>query len=164
MKKRLLSTLVAVCVGAALAGCGSPATGTAFQPPTGWKSTPGMFGRMQMWMTGSGSSDRQILMVVRGDRNTRASDVSMRTSPFGGAQGMRDVKRDTITLCGNQRAEHFTGRGEGGNGANRTEQRIEGVVTTIGDAKYFALYIRPAALPADAQAENALHSLCPKSS
>lgn len=162
MKKRLLSTLVAVCIGAALAGCSSPAQDTAFKPPLGWKSTPGMFGRMQLWMTGSTSNDRQILMIVRGDKSMRTSDIRGTSSPFGGTQGMRDVKQKTVTLCGSQRADYFTAQGEGGNGSNRVPQQIEGMSTTIGDSKYFALYIRPAALKADMQAENSLYSLCPK--
>ncbi len=158
MKKRLLSTLVVLCVSAVFAGCSSPAQDTAFQPPAGWKSTPGLFGRMQMWMNGSTENDRQILMIVRGGEGTNSSNFTRATS------GMHDVKRDTIVLCGSQRAEHFTGKGEGGNGARRVPQQIEGMVTTIGGSKYFALYIRPVSMRPDEQAETALHSLCPKTS
>jgi hypothetical protein len=162
MKKRVLSALVAICIGSVLAGCSSPAQGTAFQPPSGWKSTPGMFGRMQLWMTGTSASDRQILMIVRGDKNMKTSDIRSSSSPLGGTEGMRNVKEKMVTLCGSQRANYFTAQGEGGNGNNRVRQQIEGMSTTIGDSKYFALYIRPASLKADSQAENSLYSLCPK--
>jgi hypothetical protein len=162
MKKRLLSTLVALCIGAALAGCGSPAADIAFQPPAGWKSTPGMFGRMQLWMNGSSASDRQILMIVRGDKSMTTSDISSSSPALGGTQGMHDVKRKTVMLCRTQRAEYFTGQGEGGSGSTHVLQQIEGMSTTIGDSKYFVLYIRPAAMRADMQAENSLYSLCPK--
>lgn len=161
MKKRVFSLLVAVCIGAVLAGCSSPAENTGFQPPAGWKSTPGMFGRMQLWMTGTGRTDRQILMIVRGDKSMTTSDFGA-ASPLGTTNGMHDVKHKTVTLCGSQRADYFTGQGEGGTGDNRVLQKIEGMTTTIGDSKYFALYIRPASLRADSQAENSLYSLCAK--
>jgi hypothetical protein len=162
MNKRVLSALVAICIGSALAGCSSPVQDTAFQPPSGWKSTPGMFGRMQLWMTGTNANDRQILMIVRGDKSMKTADLNSTSSPLGGTRGMQNVKRKTVTLCGSQRADYFTGQGEGGSGNNRVLQDIEGVSTTIGDSKYFAVYIRPAALKADTQAENSLYSLCPK--
>lgn len=162
MNKRLLSMLVALCIGAPLSGCSSPAQDIAFQPPAGWRSTPGMFGRMQLWMNGSGASDRQILMIVRGDKSMTTAQINSSNSPFGGTQGMHDVKRKTVTLCRTQRAEYFTGQGEGQSGSTRVLQRIEGMMATIGDSKYFVLYIRPAAMQADMQAENSLYSLCPK--
>lgn len=163
MKKRALWTLVALCIGSLLSGCSSPAQDTAFQPPAGWRSTPGMFGRMQLWMNGTSPADRQILMFIRGDKNMNASDLRTSSSPFWSpGEGTRDVKRDTITLCGNQKAEHFTGKGQGGNGSSRVEEQIEGVSTTIGASKYLVIYIRPVSAQADTQAENALRSVCPK--
>jgi hypothetical protein len=161
MKKRAFSTLVALSIGALLTGCGSPAQDTAFQPPAGWKSTPGMFGRMQMWMTGSSTSDRQILMIVRGDKNMNTEDIRSTSSPFSGTEKMQDVKRDTITLCGNQKADHFTGLGRGSNGSTHVTEAIEGVTTAIGDSKYFVLYVRPESVQPDIQAENALRSIAP---
>lgn len=162
MMKRVLTMLVAVSIGAAFAGCSSPAADTAFQPPQGWKSTPGVFGRFQMWMNGSDAGTRQILMLVRGDKSMSMAEMNA-SSPIG-AKGMQNVKRDTITLCGSQRAEHFTGRGKGKSGSKQVDEAIEGVTTVIGDAKYAVLYIRPVAMKADTQAEAALHSICPKAS
>ena len=161
MNMRVFMKLAAVSIAAVLAGCASPAQDTAFAPPIGWKATPAMFGRLQMWMTGSDAKDRQVLMIVRGDKSMTAADLN-RSSPLG--NGMHDVKRDTITICGTQRAEHFTGRGQGGTGSSRVEQQVEGVTTAIGDAKYSVLYIRPASIRPDAQAEAALRSICPKTS
>jgi hypothetical protein len=124
-----------------------------------------MFGRMQVWMNGDSASDRQILMMVRGDKSMTTSDIRNSSSPLGGTQGMHDVKQKVVKLCGgSQQAQYFTAQGEGGNGSNRTRQQIEGMMTTIGDSKYFVLYIRPAAMQADMQAENSLYSLCPKTS
>jgi hypothetical protein len=145
-----------ICI-ALLAGCGSPGADTAFKAPNGWKSTPGMFGRFQMWITGNSESDRQIVMLVRGDNNSNFND----TTTFGNTRNMTGVTHRAITLCGSQRADSFTGRGEGGSGSKRVAETVEGVVTTIGNSKYAALYIRPAGMQADAQAESALHSLCP---
>lgn len=112
-----------------------------------------------MWMNGDDRQHRQILMLVRGDSRMTTEQLNA-YSPS--SAHTFDVKRDTITICGDRRVKHFTGRGEGGTGSNRQQQQIEGVTTEFGGAKYVALYIRPASQPADAQAESALRSLCPK--
>jgi hypothetical protein len=122
-----------------------------------------MFGRMQLWMNGDSASDRQILMIVRGDKSMTAADIRSSSSPLGGTQGMHNVKQKPVKLCGgSQQGQYFTGQGEGGSGSTRVPQQIEGMMTTIGDSKYFALYIRPASMKPDVQAENSLYSLCPK--
>lgn len=158
MMKRVVSTLAAVCVPVMLAACGSPASDISFNAPAGWKSTPGMFGRFQMWITGSNAADRQMVMLVRGDQTMRMEDWQS----FSGTRGMRAFKRSGIVLCGSQHADYFVGRGEGTNGGQRVQQTVEGVTTTIGSSKYVALYIRPVSMREDAQAEAALHSICPK--
>jgi hypothetical protein len=155
MKKPIRSLLTAVCI-AALAGCASPASDTAFKPPEGWRSTPGVLGHFQMWMTGTSQTDRQIVMLVRGDSNMKLED----SQAFSGTGGLHDLKQSTITLCGSQPANYFTGRGEGTGGNAHVPEVIEGVMTSIGNARYAAVYIRPAAVQADAQAETSLHSLC----
>lgn len=162
MIKRVLCTLATLCVGAALAGCSSPAQNTSFQPPSAWKATPGMFGRLQMWMTGDNAQNRQILMLIRGDKNMTTTEMSA-SSPFGGTKNTTDVKHDTITICGTQPADHFTGKGQSTtNGTAHVVDSLEGVTTMIGDSKYLVLYIHPIAVKPDAQAEAALRSICPK--
>jgi len=156
MNTAVRSLLTAVCV-AAVAGCGSPASDTAFRAPNGWKSTPGMLGRFQMWITGANDNDRQMVILVRGDQNMQVENSQM----AAGTRGMHDIKRSTVTLCGSQSADYFTARGEGGNGSKRVQEAIEGVSASIAGSKYAALYIRPAGMKPDAQAETALHSLCP---
>jgi hypothetical protein len=161
MIKRVVSPLAAICFAASLAGCGSPASNITFNAPAGWKSTPGIFGRFQMWITGTDANNRQMVMLVRGDQGMKMED----SQSLSGTRGMHDFKRSTISLCGSQRGDYFVGRGEGtvgSPGGRRIEETVEGVTTTIGDSKYVALYIRPASMPADAQAEAALHSICPK--
>ena len=158
MMKRVVSTLAALCVPAMLAACGSPASDISFNAPAGWKSTPGVFGRFQMWITGDKAADRQMLILVRGDQTMRMED----SQSFSGTRGMHDFKHATIMLCGSQHADYFVGRGEGTNGGQRVQQTVEGVTTTIGSSKYAALYIRPVSMRADAQAEASLHSICPK--
>ncbi len=157
MKKAVRTLLGAVCVAVALTGCGSPGSDTAFKGPNGWKSTPGMFGRFQMWIAGANQNDRQIVMLVRGDQNMNVED----SQTYSGTRSMHDLSRKSITLCGTQQAEYFTGSGESGNGSTQRKQTIEGVTTSIGNSKYAALYIRPAGTQPDAQAESSLHSLCP---
>lgn len=154
---QLFRVLAAVVCVVALAACGSPSSDIAFKAPNGWKSTPGMFGRFQMWMTGGSDADRQIVMLVRGDQSTSITQ----SETFSGTRNISDLKRDTITLCGSQKADHFTGVGEHATSSKTARESFEGVVTSIGSAKYMAFYMRPAGMQPDAQAEAALHSLCP---
>ncbi len=158
MMKRVVCTLGVVCIAATLAACGSPASDITFNAPAGWKSTPGMFGRFQMWITGNNAADRQMVMLVRGDQNMQVEQ----SQSFSGTRGMRDLKRSSVTLCGSQHADYFVGRGESNSGGQRTMQTVEGVTTSIAGSKYAVLYIRPVSMRADAQAEAALHSICPK--
>jgi len=157
MNFHLRSVAAALCI-AALSGCGSPGADTAFKAPDGWKSTPGMFGRFQMWMTGSGQADRQIVMLIRGDRNTTTTE----SITLAGSNNVRDLKRESIKLCGSQAADHFTATAEHRTNNKSVRETIEGVTTTIGASKYIAFYMRPANVQADAQAEAAIHSLCPQ--
>lgn len=152
-----LRFLAAVFCVAALAACGSPSSDIAFKAPDGWKSTPGMFGRFQMWMTGTSDTDRQIVMLIRGDRNTTFSQ----SQTFSGARDMRDIKHDSITLCGSQKADHFSAEGEHTTNSKTTRETFEGIMTSIGNSKYMAFYMRPAGVQPDAQAEAAIRSLCP---
>jgi hypothetical protein len=156
MNLHIRSIAAALCF-AALAGCGSPGADIAFKAPNGWKSTPGMFGRFQMWIAGSGDSDRQVVMLVRGDQRTGTSE----TAALSGTRDLHDVKHDSIVLCGSQRADHFMATGEHRTNDKTMREAVEGVIASIGSSKYVAFYMRPAAMQPDAQAEAAIHSLCP---
>lgn len=145
--------LGALCV-AALCGCGGPADDTQFKPPAGWKSTPGIMGRFQMWMSGD-----QIVMVIKGDKNMSISDAA-KSQP--GVTGLQDLKRSDIRLCGSQPAQYFTARGTSNSNGKQTERAIEGIVTAVGDAGFLAMYIRPFGAAIDPQADSALHTLCKK--
>lgn len=158
MRKRVVCALALFFIGAMLTACGSPASDITFNAPAGWKSTPGMFGRFQMWMSGTRADDRQMLMLIRGDQSMRIEE----SQTFSGTHGLRDLKHGTITLCRSQRADYFTGRGQGTNSGKTVDETVEGVTTSIGSSKYAVLYIRPSGMRADPQAEAALHSICPK--
>ncbi|MFN2448353.1 MAG: hypothetical protein ABR508_00980 [Candidatus Baltobacteraceae bacterium] len=151
MKVRILFTVLCIAL---LAACGGPADGTAFKAPDGWKSTPGIMGRFQMWMSGE-----QILMVIRGDKNMNLNDAE-KAQP--GTTNLRDVKQSNIVLCGKQPAQYFSGRGTSKTNGRTKDRFVEGVIATIGDGKFFAMYVRPSSAKADPQAETALHSLCKK--
>jgi hypothetical protein len=157
MIKLVRSFAAVACMTVLAAGCGSPGSDTTFKPPVGWNSTPGVFGRFQMWITGSAQADRQVVILVRGDQNTRIED----TQAFG-TRGVHDVRHRAVKLCGSQAADSFTARGESVNGSNRVPERVEGVTTRIGSSKYIALYIHPIAIKPDPQAQAALLSLCPR--
>lgn len=155
MKHRAALLLALFAVGG-VAGCGSPADNTTFKAPAGWKSTPGIMGRFQMWMTGQGDG-RQMLMLVRGDKNMTLNDTRQ---SWSSSSKVRDLKQSSIQVCGGQRADYFTGRGRGNYGSHNVEQSVEGVLTPVGGSKYFVVYIRPSAMRADPAAESALRSVC----
>lgn len=157
MKKAPRLAGVLVCV-AVLTACGSPSSGTAFKPPSGWNSSPGVFGRFQIWMTGQGSNDRQVLVLVRGDKNMRTEQ----TFTFGNTGEVQEMHQHPITLCGNQAAQYINARAVHRSGNQRAPEIVEGTITTIGNSKYAALYIRPASMHADAGAEDAIRSVCPQ--
>jgi hypothetical protein len=116
-----------------------------------------MFGRFQMWMTGNNESDRQFVVLVRGDQNSSFAQ----SQSISGARGVHDIKRDKITLCGSQKADHFTAAGERTSNSKTVREAVEGVMASIGQSKYMAFYVRPAGMQVDPRAETALHSLCP---
>jgi len=108
-----------------------------------------------MWM-----NNDQIVMLIRGDKNTTFYNAQ-KSSPY--ATSMSDLKHSPIALCGGkQKADYFTGRGEGTTNGKHTVRAIEGIITDVGASRYVAMYIRPLNARADGQAEGALHSLCAK--
>ena len=151
-------SLAAVLCVAVMTACGSPGSDTAFKPPAGWSSTPGLFGRFQMWISGNAQNNRQILMLIRADQNTNIVE----SNNFGGTHNITNVHHRQIMICGNQQADYFTGRGESGSGSNRAPVQLEGIETSVHNARYVAVYIRPAALSPDTQAETAIRSICPQ--
>ncbi len=137
-----------------LAACGSPADDIAFKAPPGWNSTPGIMGRFQMWM-----HDRSMVMLVRGDKRTSVMDAE-HSAP--GTSNIRDYHARDITICEDQKAQYFTGNGESTTNGKTQQSAIEGIITDVNDARYFALYVRPKGNAPDGQAEAALRSVCKK--
>ncbi len=157
MKKTMRMFFGLFCI-SVIAACSGPGDQTAFKPPAGWNSTPGIMGRFQMWMSGE-----QILMLIRGDQSmTMSSNANSQPWAQGGLQNLQDLKTSQITLCGGQRAQYFSGRGTHQSGSKKTPELIEGVLTQIGSDKYLAMYMRPDPMRPDPQAETALHSICAK--
>lgn len=132
---------------AVIAGCSSLQNATNFQPPPGWSGTPGLFGRVQMWQSGS-----QTVMLIKGD--ARRADVFY--NPQLALSGMRDVQHSKLRVCGNRTADYY--RGVKSDGAI-----VEGIsVPGSGNTRWIALYIRDEAkTPADPHAEQSLRTLCP---
>jgi hypothetical protein len=157
MNARFRLPIVALCVAAVLAGCGSVASGIAFSPPAGWTGTPALFGRFQMWMkSGEQKDTTQILMLFKGDPSQ--TPASFKDLPPQYDKNVTMLKRGPVTMCGTQNGEQFIGQGED---KNHKRSRIEMTTTVIGNTRYVAMYLRPSSTPADAQAEAAIHSLCP---
>lgn len=157
MKNGFRLPFAAFCIAGLLAGCASVTSNIAFQPPAGWSGTPSMFGRMQMWVKqNQAKQNEQFVMLVRG----AVSSSNLFENAQFGRGAVNQVKRSTIMICGSRQAQYVTGVGD--QGKNRRPTRLEAVIADVGDSKYMALYARDAAIPADPQAEAAIHSLCPK--
>lgn len=118
MKQRVCVFAALTYIALAFSGCGSQASGISFTAPAGWKATPGMFGRFQMWITGSGQQDHQIVILVRGDQNMRLED----SQNMSGTHRMRDFKRSAITLCGSERAEQSSVRAKAAPDPSRSKK------------------------------------------
>ena len=159
MNARFRMSIAALCITGVLAGCGSVTGGTAFQPPAGWTGTPAMFGRLQMWVKAAKTKGEipQMLMLIKGDKNSMKADFT--DVPPQYAKNTKIVKQGTTKICGgSQQADQFIGEGTSSDGK---KSEIEMISTVIGKERYLAMYIRPQSLAADAQAETAIHSLCP---
>lgn len=157
MNARFYLPIVALCVAGVLAGCGSVTEGIAFAPPSGWTSTPAMFGRFQMWMKNTQEKNTtQMVMLVRGDANNMHADFNVLPPQY--AKDVKVMQHGNVTLCGTQPAEQFVAQGTDNSGKR---SQIEMFSSVIGKNRYLAMYLRPANAPADPSAEAAIHSLCP---
>jgi hypothetical protein len=157
MKTRSVISIVALCVAGTLTGCGSVTSGLAFQPPSGWTGTPAMFGHLQAWVkSGDQKGSTQMVMLVKGNANSTHTGINEVPSQY--SKNTNVVQRGDVKLCGTQPAQQEIAEGIDRDGK---KSRIEIISTIIDKDRYIAMYIRPAALPADAAAESAIHSLCP---
>jgi hypothetical protein len=157
MNARFRLSIVALCIAAILAGCGSVTNGLAFQPPSGWTGTPALFGHMQAWVkSGQQKNSTQFVMLVKGNAQNTKSDFDAVPSQY--AKNTNVISRGSVKLCGMQPADQVVAEGTDRDGRR---SHIEMVSTVIDRDRYVAMYIRPVNLPADASAESAIHSLCP---
>lgn len=158
MNTRFRLPIVALCIASALAGCGSVAQGTTFQPPAGWTGTPAMFGRFQMWMkSGKEKDTTQLLMLVKGDSSKVKADLNDLPPQY--SSNLKVLKHGETKLCaGSQPAQELVAEGTDKQG--KTSQ-VEMTSTVIGSDRYIAMYIRPLAMRPDPDAETAIHALCP---
>ena len=161
---RLLRSGAAVLCGLAAfatAGCGlsaSPADGLRFQAPPGWRPSPGVLGFMQFWRPPSGA--REVLMIFKSPKKLSANDVYSSANMQGAFKNVTVLRKQTLQICGNQRALFVQGRATS---RNDTESNVDIVITDVLGTSYMAMYLRPIDAAANPQAEAALHELCPKS-
>lgn len=117
-----------------------------------------MFGRFQLWMKpGQQKDSPQMLMLIKGDASKMHGDLTNLPPQY--STDLKIVKKGSTRLCdGSQDAEQLVAEGSDKNGKR---SQVEMMSDVIGTQRYIAMYIRPVAVPADAQAESAIHSLCP---
>jgi hypothetical protein len=154
--------MVFCCLAAfALSACGlnaSPAGGLRFQPPPGWRPSPGMLGYMQFWRPPSGV--REALMLFRSPKRLSSDDLYSDANMQGAFKSVTVLRKQNVQICGNQSAVIVQGIAIS---RNDTESRVEMVMATVRGTSYLAMYVRPIEVPANPQAEAALRGLCAKS-
>lgn len=162
MKLRKICTAALVSITAIVqTGCSfgsSPADGLNFHAPPGWQSSPGIIGVMQFWR--SPSNDQEVLMLFRSPKALPAGDIFSNSQMQGTLKDVVVTRRSTIEICGNQPATYIEARGSSAKGG---DENLEMVMTTARGTSYFAMYVRPITLRANAQAAAALRELCLKS-
>jgi hypothetical protein len=150
------------CVAAcALSGCGlsaSPADGLRFQPPAGWRSSPGILGFMQFWRPPSGV--REVLMLFKSPKPVTSGDMYSDANMQGAFKSVTVQRKRSIKICGNQPALFVQGIAIS---RENTESNVEMVLANVRGTSYFAMYVRPTDVAPDPQAEGALYELCAKS-
>ncbi len=113
---------------------------------------PAIFGRVQMWMKYPHDRvRRQLVMLIRGSNSEMIGNRQY-------VHDLRDVRRGSTTICGNQPAQTLTGIGT--SSSSNTDAHLEAVETSIGGTKYLAMYIHPLGQPADPSAQGAIRSVC----
>lgn len=134
-----------------LCACSSPAQSVTFKPPAGWVATPSFFG-FQAWHP---SDDTQALVLfklpVAADMNQALTESNF--------QQLTVKRRERIDICGRQPAIYIAGTATG----RRGTQKLEMIMTTARGATYLAMYSRDLNVRANAQAETAIRTLCPRS-
>lgn len=159
----LRSSATAYCCLAALtlAACSlraSPTEGLRFQAPAGWRASPGILGFVQFWRPPSGT--REALMLLRSPRSLSQSDVYSSANMQGAFKSVTVLHKRPAKICGNQSALFVQGIAIS---RNDTESNVDMVITDVRGTSYMAMYLRPTDVPANPQAEAALHELCAKS-
>ena len=146
---------LAVCSMLAFAACGSPTDNLSFKPPVGWEATPSIAGLMQAWQS---PDKKQTLMLMR-------LPVAVKTEDLLKNANVNNAKVDQqkeITICGNQPAKLMSMVADRTENGKTTSSRMDGVVTGVAGATYFAMYAREVNAPADSAAEDAIRSVCEK--
>jgi hypothetical protein len=153
---------LALCVaGVLLSACGftsSPAEGLQFQPPAGWKSSPGIMGFMQFWRPPV--DDGEMLMLVKSPKPLQAKDVFSNNQMQGTLKDVTIQDVRTIQICGNQSATLL--QAQGTSSSRQGKDQVEMIMSSTGGSTYLAMYVRPVETAANPQASAAVRQLCAK--
>ena len=153
-----LVPMLALTVG----GCAlqaSPADGLRFAAPGGWQASPGILGYMQFWRPPI--DDREVLLLFKSPRPMQTNDIFSNSNMQDTMKDVSILRQQTIKICGTQPAKYVQARGSSSSGGPID---IESVATIIRGSSYFAVYIRPIAVPPNPIALAALREVCPKPS
>jgi hypothetical protein len=144
-----------------LSACGftkSPAEGLQFQPPAGWKSSPGIMGFMQFWRPPA--DDGEMLMLVKSPKPMDAKEVFSNSQMHGTLRDVTIQDLRTIQICGNQSATLL--QAQGTSSSRQGKDQVEMIMTNAGGSSYFAMYVRPLGTAANPEASAAVRELCAK--
>ncbi|HLY01800.1 MAG TPA: hypothetical protein VKR56_04805 [Candidatus Cybelea sp.] len=148
--------MLAVTVG----GCAlqaSPVDGLRFAAPPGWRPSPGILGFMQFWRPPT--EDQEVLMLFKSPRPMQTNEIFSKSNLQDTMHDVTIVSQRTIKICGAQPAKYVQARGSSSEGR---QTDIETVATIIKGSSYFAVYVRPIAVPPNPMALAALREVCPK--
>jgi len=152
----MVAMLVAM-IGAGCAFHASPTAGLVFQPPPGWRSSPGIMGFMQFWR--SPTDDREVLFLFKSPQQLHSDDVFSKARLDSTLQDATIERREAIEICDRQPAEYIEAVGRSKRGE---DDRVEIVSTNVGGTTYFAMYVRPLTSRTNEVARAALRELCAK--
>ena len=98
-----------------------------------------------------------MLMLIKGDANSMHGDLTNLPPQY--STNLKVIKQDNAKICGGlQPAQELVAEGTDKNGKR---SQVEMTSAVIGKDRYIAMYLRPLGMRPDAQAETAIHSLCP---
>lgn len=130
----------------------SPADGLTFTAPADWKSSPGIMGMMQFWVS---SDSKHVLMLFRVPTDFKTDQAfSSADVKDEHVESQRDLK-----LCGDVPAQYTKAIATSSRTGDDTN--LEMIVAKNADGEIITMYMYPIGATPNPTAEAALSQICP---